>query len=121
MLRSVRVSSGSPTELMRLRGPATGWLGPFRRGVVAQNATPIAGAGRIAGIPCFHEGKVKRLDAWLADRGESLSEFAESYFYGDSQSDVPLLEKVTNPVVVSPDDGLAQLARERGWPIISLR
>jgi HAD superfamily hydrolase (TIGR01490 family) len=77
--------------------------------------------GRIEGIPCFHEGKVKRLDAWLADRGQSLTEFAESYFYGDSQSDVPLMEKVTHPVAVGPDERLAKLARERGWPIISLR
>jgi HAD superfamily hydrolase (TIGR01490 family) len=77
--------------------------------------------GRIAGIPCFHEGKVRRLDAWLSGRGERLVEFEESYFYGDSQSDVPLMEKVTHPVAVNPDDRLARLARERGWPIISLR
>jgi HAD superfamily hydrolase (TIGR01490 family) len=77
--------------------------------------------GRIAGIPCFHEGKVKRLDAWLGERGETLTDFAESYFYGDSQSDVPLMEKVTHPVAVGPDERLGRIARERGWPIISLR
>jgi phosphoserine phosphatase len=53
--------------------------------------------GKIAGIPCFHEGKIEKLDAWLASRGEALVRFAESYFYGDSQSDVPLMEKVTHP------------------------
>ena len=77
--------------------------------------------GKIEGIPCFHEGKVVRLDAWLAGRGQSLTDFAESYFYGDSQSDVPLMEKVTHPVAVEPDDALAELARVRSWPIISLR
>jgi len=77
--------------------------------------------GRIEGIPCFHEGKVVKLDAWLASRGQSLVDFGESYFYGDSQSDVPLMEKVTHPVAVAPDDVLAELARARGWPIISLR
>ncbi|MEO8303241.1 MAG: HAD family hydrolase [Betaproteobacteria bacterium] len=77
--------------------------------------------GEIEGIPCFHEGKVIRLDAWLKSRGQTLSDFGESYFYGDSQSDVPLMEKVTNPVVVAPDDALAELARTRNWPIISLR
>ena len=77
--------------------------------------------GKIEGIPCFHEGKVVRLDAWLAGRGQSLTDFAESYFYGDSQSDVPLMEKVTHPVAVEPDDALAELARARSWPIISLR
>jgi HAD superfamily hydrolase (TIGR01490 family) len=77
--------------------------------------------GRIEGIPCFHEGKFIRLEAWLADRGRSLADFAESYFYGDSQSDVPLMERVTHPVVVGPDEALARLARERNWPVISLR
>ena len=77
--------------------------------------------GGIEGIPCFHEGKVARLDAWLAGHGRKLADFAESYFYGDSQSDVPLMEKVSHPVAVSPDDRLAGLARERGWPVISLR
>jgi HAD superfamily hydrolase (TIGR01490 family) len=77
--------------------------------------------GRIAGIPCFHEGKVKRLDAWLGERGETLADFTESWFYGDSQSDVPLMEKVTNAVAVGPDERLGRIARERGWPIISLR
>jgi len=77
--------------------------------------------GNIDGIPCFHEGKVTRLDAWLASRGQKLTDFAPSYFYGDSQSDVPLMERVTHPVVVAPDTALAELARERNWPIISLR
>jgi HAD superfamily hydrolase (TIGR01490 family) len=77
--------------------------------------------GEVAGIPCFHEGKVIRLDAWLAGRGQALADFAESYFYGDSQSDVPLLEKVTHPVVVHPDPALAALADSRGWRVISLR
>jgi HAD superfamily hydrolase (TIGR01490 family) len=77
--------------------------------------------GRIAGVPCFHEGKFTRLEAWLASRGEALPDFAESYFYGDSQSDVPLMERVTHPVVVSPDEALAQLAQARRWPVISLR
>ena len=77
--------------------------------------------GNIDGIPCFHEGKVVRLEAWLASSGKKLSGFADSYFYGDSQSDVPLLERVTNPVAVGTDEALGRLARSRGWPIISLR
>ena len=77
--------------------------------------------GRIAGIPCFHEGKIQKLEAWLEGRGEALSDFPESYFYGDSQSDVPLMEKVTNPVVVGPDEVLGRIAQARNWPVISLR
>jgi HAD superfamily hydrolase (TIGR01490 family) len=77
--------------------------------------------GRIEGVPCFHEGKITRLEGWLASRGQALPDFAESYFYGDSQSDLPLMEKVTHPVVVGPDDALARLAQARNWPVISLR
>ncbi len=77
--------------------------------------------GGIEGIPCFHEGKIHKLQAWLDSRGEALRDFPESYFYGDSQSDVPLMEKVTHPVVVGPDEALAKLAEKRKWPVISLR
>jgi len=31
------------------------------------------------------------------------------------------LTEVTHPVVVQPDAALAELARQRGWPVISLR
>ena len=74
--------------------------------------------GRPVGIPCFQHGKVERLDQWLAETGHDL---AESWFYSDSHNDLPLLGRVTYPVAVDPDATLAQHARERGWPIISLR
>jgi HAD superfamily hydrolase (TIGR01490 family) len=74
--------------------------------------------GRPVGIPCFQHGKVQRLDQWLAETGHDL---AESWFYSDSHNDLPLLGRVTYPVAVDPDATLAQHARERGWPIISLR
>jgi len=77
--------------------------------------------GKIDGIPCFHQGKIEKLEAWLAARDERLSDYRESYFYGDSQSDVPLMEKVTNPVAVGTDETLGRIARERMWPVISLR
>jgi HAD superfamily hydrolase (TIGR01490 family) len=73
--------------------------------------------GKVAGIPCFRDGKVKRLETWLRDNGESL---ADSWFYSDSHNDLPLLERVTHPVAVNPDESLALTARERGWPIIEL-
>jgi phosphoserine phosphatase len=44
-----------------------------------------------------------------------------SHFYSDSHNDIPLLELVDRPVAVDPDECLARHARERGWPIISLR
>lgn len=74
--------------------------------------------GEVAGTPSFQEGKVERLHDWLAGNGESL---AGAWFYSDSRNDVPLLEKVDNPVAVDPDPTLEQIARERNWPVMSLR
>jgi HAD superfamily hydrolase (TIGR01490 family) len=74
--------------------------------------------GGITGTPCFQAGKVERLQAWLDERGLTLK---DSWFYSDSHNDLPLLEKVTHPVAVDPDDKLKATARERGWPVISLR
>lgn len=77
--------------------------------------------GRVAGVPCFREGKIIRLEAWLAERGWSLPGFARSTFYSDSLNDLPLLGKVNNPVAVNPDATLRTHAEGLGWPVISLR
>jgi HAD superfamily hydrolase (TIGR01490 family) len=76
--------------------------------------------GGVSGVPCFREGKVTRLEAWLAGRGAGLASFAESWFYSDSLNDLPLLERVTHPVAVDPDSTLREHAGRRGWRIISL-
>ncbi|HSH06301.1 MAG TPA: HAD family hydrolase [Burkholderiales bacterium] len=77
--------------------------------------------GRVAGTPCFREGKIARVDAWLAELGRPLAQFEESAFYSDSHNDLPLLERVSQPVAVDPDPQLAAEATRRGWPVISLR
>jgi HAD superfamily hydrolase (TIGR01490 family) len=76
--------------------------------------------GRVAGVPCFREGKVARLDEWLAARGRRLAEL-DSTLYSDSHNDLALLERVGRPVAVDPDEKLAAEARRRGWAVISLR
>jgi len=77
--------------------------------------------GRVAGTPCFREGKIERVRAWLAAQGRQLADFPVSSFYSDSQNDLPLLELVARPVAVDPDPTLAAEAGRRGWPVISLR
>jgi HAD superfamily hydrolase (TIGR01490 family) len=77
--------------------------------------------GRVAGTPCFREGKIRRVDQWLAGLGRRLEDFGESCFYSDSHNDLPLLERVRRPVAVDPDPQLAAEATRRGWPVISLR
>ena len=76
--------------------------------------------GRVVGVPCFREGKVERLDAWLGGEGHTLGGFEESWFYSDSLNDLPLLERVTHPVAVDPDDTLRAHAERRGWPVMTL-
>lgn len=76
--------------------------------------------GKVRGTPCFREGKVTRLEAWLAGRGSALADFPESWFYSDSHNDLPLLERVSHPVAVDPDAQLRARAERGGWPIISL-
>lgn len=74
--------------------------------------------GSFTGIPCFQEGKVKLLEAWLEQSSETL---VDSWFYSDSHNDLPLLKQVDNPVAVDPDEKLRAYAQASCWPIISLR
>lgn len=74
--------------------------------------------GQIAGTPSFQDGKVTRLNDWLAATGESLD---SAWFYSDSHNDLPLLEKVDNPIAVDPDPKLEKYARDQGWKVMSLR
>lgn len=74
--------------------------------------------GRVSGTPSFQEGKVLRLEEWLEGQSATLD---EAWFYSDSHNDIPLLEKIDNPVAVDPDDTLRETALQRGWRIISLR
>ena len=74
--------------------------------------------GRSVDVPCFQEGKVVRLERWLAENGLDLQ---GSWFYSDSRNDLPLLLRVSNPVAVDPDAVLRAEAEARGWPVISLR
>ena len=76
--------------------------------------------GKVSGTPCFREGKVTRVEQWLADQGRRWEDFSESRFYSDSHNDLPLLQRVTRPIAVRPDQLLRQAALERGWEIIAL-
>ena len=76
--------------------------------------------GAVSGQPSFREGKVTRLEAWLAGRGETLASFDRSWFYSDSLNDLPLMRIVTDPVAVDPDPTLDAHAKQAGWPVISL-
>jgi HAD superfamily hydrolase (TIGR01490 family) len=74
--------------------------------------------GRVAGQPCFQDGKVVRVEDWLAGAGTSWEGLQDSWFYSDSRNDLPLLRLVDHPVAVRPDDMLRQVATESNWEVI---
>lgn len=76
--------------------------------------------GRIEGVPSFREGKVTRVQQWLAARGLALHDFERSTFYSDSTNDLPLLECVSAPVATNPGPALERIAKARGWPVLKL-
>ena len=90
--------------------------------LVATEPEQIGGrfTGKVSGTPCFREGKVTRVEQWLAAQGRHWNDFSETRFYSDSHNDLPLLERVTHPIAVRPDHPLKQTALARGWEVIAL-
>jgi HAD superfamily hydrolase (TIGR01490 family) len=76
--------------------------------------------GRIDGTPSFREGKNRRLDEWLGTLGHRFGDFEQTIFYSDSTNDLPLLERVSDPVATNPGAALEAIAIERGWRILRL-
>ena len=81
--------------------------------------------GQPDGVLNMRDGKVQRLNTWLADSGlgeaARTAALADAHFYSDSINDLPLLRAVGHPVVVDPDARLAAEAAARGWPVLRLR
>lgn len=70
--------------------------------------------GRVTPPPCYGAGKVVWAERFAAEHDVDLG---QSYFYTDSISDLPLLERVGHPVAVNPDPRLRRRARQHEWPI----
>lgn len=68
--------------------------------------------GQTTGVLTYREGKVSRLQAWLAEQAETLD---QSFGYSDSINDLPLLSAVTYAHVINPAAPLADMAATRGW------
>ena len=91
--------------------------------LIATEAALVDGcySGKVAGQPNMRDGKVVRLQAWLADCGldaaASNAALSEAWFYSDSSNDLPLLSAVGHPVVIDPDPRLQAHAAAQGWPL----
>ena len=82
--------------------------------IIATNAEVVDGryTGKVINIPCYQQGKLARLDQWLAGR-----EVTESWAYSDSINDRFLLEYADHAFAINPDDRLDILAKAQGWEI----
>lgn len=101
--RPIAAAFGVPELIaVELERDASGWI-----------------TGEIAGVPSMREGKVVRVEQWLAQRGLAWLD-VETTFYSDSLNDLPLLEQVDHPVATNPDARLRPIALERGWRILDL-
>jgi putative phosphoserine phosphatase/1-acylglycerol-3-phosphate O-acyltransferase len=70
--------------------------------------------GNIVRPACYGQGKADAAEAFAAERGIDL---AESYFYTDSDEDLPLLLRVGRPRPVNPSRRLQSIAAKRVWPV----
>jgi len=105
--------SGTPSPLLAEIGR--------RLGVEETVGTPLvvrrgAYTGSCEPPSCQGANKVARLEEHLQDTTQV--DWAHSWAYADSHTDLPLLDRVGHPVAVYPDEGLAAYARDRGWEIL---
>ena len=109
--RQVFVVSSAPVEVVR---PLAEHFGATR--VIATRAEVVDGkyTGRLS-FYCYGAGKAAAMRLLAERDGLDLS---GSYAYSDSDSDLPMLEAVGNPVAVNPSRALRNVAEDNGWPIL---
>jgi HAD superfamily hydrolase (TIGR01490 family) len=74
--------------------------------------------GEVVQPVCYGRGKVYWAERFAAEHGVDLT---ASFFYTDSITDLPLLDRVGHPRVVHPDPRLRRLAQRRGWQVLRPR
>jgi HAD superfamily hydrolase (TIGR01490 family) len=67
---------------------------------------------------CYGDGKMYWASRFAEAHGIDL---LRSYFYTDSITDLPVLQRVGEPRVVNPDPRLRRAALRRGWPVFQIR
>ncbi|HLQ73047.1 MAG TPA: HAD-IB family hydrolase [Bacillota bacterium] len=106
------IVSGAYTPLLEAA------MEPFPVDKIIGTDIPFAKNNYQKKAPIFHIQGMRKRVALLAALKEESIDWENSYSYGDSYSDLPILELVGHPVAVSPDDKLAAVASERKWEII---
>ncbi len=81
--------------------------------------TPAVADGKFTGefVPpyCYGAGKITWAERHCDEWGLDLE---QAYFYSDSYSDLPMLERAANPRIVNPDAQLRAHAQKHAWPIL---
>jgi HAD superfamily hydrolase (TIGR01490 family) len=112
--RAICIVSSSPEEIVE----------PFARmlGVDLFIATrPTVVDGKYTGELDFYAYGPGKPEAMIELAQELDIDMSGSYAYSDSETDIPMLESVGNPVAVNPDKGLRSIALERGWKVETFR
>ncbi|WP_339044948.1 HAD-IB family hydrolase [Candidatus Zinderia endosymbiont of Aphrophora alni] len=73
--------------------------------------------GNLKNKPTYGIGKIINVSNWLKKKNKTIYNFKKSYFYSDSQSDIPLLSIVSNPIAINPNKKLKKYAFIKKWPI----
>lgn len=71
--------------------------------------------GEITGEHMSGDAKHRAIGYLVAEYGLDLG---RSFAYGNSVSDLPMLETVGHPVAVNPSANLERVARARNWPVV---
>jgi HAD superfamily hydrolase (TIGR01490 family) len=110
--RDTWIVSASPYGIV---APLAAELG--MTGAIATKGKVVDGhyTAELEGPFVYGAGKVEAISKLAAERGYDLR---ACYAYSDSVSDLPMLELVGHPVAVNPDSDLADIAHERGWPVV---
>lgn len=123
VVKRLRIHQESGHRVILLSGTPSPLLGVIgsRFGIEETVGTPlILQNGRYTGQSeppaCQGTNKVLRLENYFGDT--SAIDWDRSWAYADSNTDIPVLDRVGNPVAVYPDKKLENHAREMGWEII---
>lgn len=79
----------------------------------------ISGAilAKIEGENCYGPGKLRMVQAWMADNG-LIREDCTIRFYSDHVSDAPAFEAADEAFAINPHPPLAAMAEKRGWTVL---
>ncbi|CAM5783598.1 HAD family hydrolase [Cellulomonas persica] len=107
--------TASPREIAELLARRLG-----ATGALCTIADEVDGfyTGRLVGDMLHGEAKARAVQA-LAERAHL--DLTQSYAYGDSTNDLPLLRSVGFPCAINPDRRLRRRAAQLGWPVRDFR